>query len=308
MRRKLVQQGQTTMMVSLPAKWIKENQLNKGDEVNIEENGNQLILGKKTEILKRKTEISLTNETESSVRTAVVNTYRAGYDEIKIFFKDDKVHQIILKTLRKYLLGFEVTKRKENYCIIEKITEPSGDKFDLLLKKMFYNISLLIDGTEKRLKGEPFDDYQEIVWTIHQYDNFCRRVIVKKNLFGPESNLMWMFLGILVHGQRELFHLNQFLKNKKIILKNTLILTQLKELFEELKEGYIYQKIEKLEKVHELEKKIIYHDVYQMLSKNKKSQDNYEKIILFHLSMAVKHFYLSSSPLIGWLLSSNNSK
>ena len=33
MKRKLVKQGAGTMMISLPTKWIKENNLDKGDEV-----------------------------------------------------------------------------------------------------------------------------------------------------------------------------------------------------------------------------------------------------------------------------------
>ena len=39
MKRKLVQQGAATMMVSLPSKWIKKFGLKKGDEIDLEEKG-----------------------------------------------------------------------------------------------------------------------------------------------------------------------------------------------------------------------------------------------------------------------------
>jgi len=37
MRRKLVKQGAATMMVSLPSKWVKDQKLKKGDEVEVSE-------------------------------------------------------------------------------------------------------------------------------------------------------------------------------------------------------------------------------------------------------------------------------
>ena len=42
MIRKLVKQGAATMMISLPARWIKFNQLGKGDEINLEEKENEI--------------------------------------------------------------------------------------------------------------------------------------------------------------------------------------------------------------------------------------------------------------------------
>ena len=36
--RKLVKQGTATLMVSLPAKWIKQQELEKGSQVEVEEN------------------------------------------------------------------------------------------------------------------------------------------------------------------------------------------------------------------------------------------------------------------------------
>ena len=44
MKRKIVQHGSSSLTVSIPYKWIQKYNLNKGDEINIEENGNSLIL------------------------------------------------------------------------------------------------------------------------------------------------------------------------------------------------------------------------------------------------------------------------
>ena len=44
MRRKLVKQGNATLMISLPSKWAKENKLDKGDEIILNEYGRDLIV------------------------------------------------------------------------------------------------------------------------------------------------------------------------------------------------------------------------------------------------------------------------
>lgn len=302
MNRKLVQQGSSTLMVSLPKKWANNLHLHKGDEIEILEQDNHLIISKNKTITKRETTINLGNYTESSIRTFIVNAYRSGYDQVNITFHDDAQFHTIVYTLRQYLLGYEITNKEKNSCVIENITEPSQDQFDILLRKILYNISLLIEGTQARLQNKSeFAEYPDLSFSIHKYDNFCRRVIAKKNPVGSTSALYWSFLGLLVHGQRELYHLNKYLDKHKIQLKDTKIIDRINHLFQLLSDGFIHKDIQKLEQVHELEKEIIYQELYQLLGKK-------ESIVYFHLGNATKNFYLASSPLMGLLLESKTSK
>lgn len=298
MKRKLVKQGAATLMVSLPSKWAKKFRLGKGDEIDIEETDSNLIISKEAVKEKKQANIDLTNYTESSIRTAVVNAYRAGYDSIEISFKDEKQYKILLNTLKNYIIGFEITKKEKDFCIIENITEPSEEQFEVLFRKILYNISLLINNTEKRLKeNAQFGDYEEVVFKIHQYDNFCRRVMSKKNLFGSKSNLFWTFSGILIHGQREIYLLNKFLDKNKVTFRNFELYESLKKIFNLLSEAYAKKDITNLEKIHELEKAIIYRDFYNLIQKNQK-----ENIVLYHIAASIRNFYLASSPLMGLLI------
>jgi len=297
MKRKLVKQGAATLMISLPAKWIKKYYLKKGDEVDIQEVENDLVISKEGIETKKKTKINLGNYTESSTRTAVVNAYRSGFDVIEINFKDKKHYNIIKDVLRDYIIGFDIIKKGENYCIIENITEPSEEQFDIIFRKILFSISSLIKNTEQRLRNEGFEDYKEMVMKIHKYDNFCRRVISKKNLFGSKSNLFWSFLTLLIHGQREIYHLNRFLDKNKVNFRGFEFFGKVEKIFGLLQEGYIKKDLVMLEEIHELEKKFIYDDFYTSIQRNQK-----ESIILFHLAVSIKNFYLASSPLIGLLL------
>jgi len=302
MRRKLVRQGTSTMMISLPSDWIKKQKLGKGDEIDITEEDNKLILNKgETKPAKKKTKITLTNETETSIRTIIQNACRTGYDIIEIRFNTEKQYTTIIHTLKDYLIGYDVVKKEANNCTIENLTEPSEEQFETLIKKIIYNVALMIENTEDRLKNKTkFEDYIDIDSKIKQYQNFCLRVIAKK---GRKSPLFWTFLVIMIHGHREIYHLNRYLDKNKINFENFDFINEIKTMFKLLSEAYLNKDISKLEKIHELEKNLIYNDFYKLIQKNKK-----ENIVLYHLTASARNFYLATSPLIGLLLESSISE
>ncbi|MDP3918757.1 MAG: AbrB/MazE/SpoVT family DNA-binding domain-containing protein [Nanoarchaeota archaeon] len=296
MKRKLVKQGSATMMISLPSKWVKNLNLKKGDEINLEEEGKNLIISSEGYSTKKELQISINQNTESSIRTNIINAYRNGYDKLEIDFKDSKDYSLIVNILKNYLIGFEIIKREENKCVVENITEPSSNQFEILFRKILYNISSLIENTEERLKNKKeFKDYEEIVLKIHQYDNFCRRTVIKNNLI-ENQNLFWTFSTLLIHGQRELYHLNKFLDKNKINFNQFDFYNSLKKIFNLLNEAYVNKDMLKIELIHRLEKEIIYKDFYNKIQKSSKNN-----VILFHIALAIKNFYLASSPLIGLL-------
>ncbi len=304
MKRKVVRQGAATMMVSLPSKWVKKVHLKKGDEIDIEESDGNLVISKEAREVKKQATINISNYTESSIRVALWNAYRAGYSRIAVSFAEEKQYSTVKDVIKNYIIGFDVTKKEKNSCVIENITEPAEEQFDILFRKILYNVSLLINITEDRLRNKPgVEDYNEVVLKIHQYDNFCRRVISKKNL-GTQSYLLWSFLTLLIHGQRELYHLNRFLDKNKVKFIHFEFYSKLRKIFDLLNEGYIKNDLSKFEKIHEMEKGILYDEFYDIIQKNKGK----ENVALYHIAVAIRKFYLSVSPLVGLLLESNISK
>jgi phosphate uptake regulator len=295
MKRKLVKHGDATMMISLPAKWLRENKHGKGDELEVTERGRELIVGGSLEKGKQSTEISLGSLTESSIRTILTNAYRVGYDKIKVYFKDKKAVEIIESTLHTDLLGFELIKKEKDYVIIENITEPSKDQFDNIFSKIFLNIDDLFEILEDNFRGEK-KEFSQTEQKIKQFDNFCRRIISKKGL-DDDLRLKWVFHSDLIHAQREIYHVLRYLEKNKIKISKEILdlLENSKKIFELLKQSYNEKNILKLEQIHDLEKEIYYKKGYNLLRKVK---DN-ESIIVHHLLNTIRGFYLASSPLIG---------
>lgn len=304
MRRKLVQQGAATLMVSLPRSWTKKYGLKKGDEIDIQEVDSALHIASQPAGHKREAQLNLTQYTESAVRTAITNAYRAGYNSLTVTFRDERQYALIVDTISTYLMGFDITSKEGTTCVIESITEPSDEQFDAVLQKILGHISLLLTRTEERLrKKTTFEDYKTLVHRIHQYDNFCRRVLSRANLYGSTTPLVWSFLNLLIHGQRELYHLNKLLDAHTISFTHFDFFDRLKRAYQLLVDGYAQRNLKLLEELHTLEKEALYVDFYKLLQKNSK-----ENLLLYHLGSSLRTFYLASSPLMGMLLSPSTSK
>ena len=283
-------------MISLPAKWIKKKGLKKGDELNVKQNEDNLVLSLDKKTHKTETTINLTSLEESSIRTILTNAYRLGYDKINLTYGKEEILKSIKILVEKNLLGFEVTNKESNKCVIESITEPALDQFDNIFSKVFMNIEEMFEVGENILKGER-QEFEDLNRKILQLDNFCKRVLVKNSLF--ENNfLQWNFHSSLIHASRELYHLFKYLSNSnfkasKIELE---LLGKVKEVFEIIREAYSKKDLSLLEGVHKIEKLLSYKDGYSALKKTK------DPIVVNHILVSAKHFYLANSPLMGILI------
>src|SRR3989344_2730802 len=114
MKRSLVKQGSATLMVSLPAKWIKQNNLSKGSDIEIEEVDANLIISAKPQEIKSETSIKIESNVESYIRTLITNSYRSGFDRIKINFENPTQFKILNNVIKTRLIGFEVINKEKN--------------------------------------------------------------------------------------------------------------------------------------------------------------------------------------------------
>jgi phosphate uptake regulator len=301
MRRKLVKQGTATLMISLPAKWLKRFSLGKGDEIDLNEEGSRLVISREGAKTGKETEINLTGQTETGIRTLITNAYRAGFDLVRVKFDNEGQVAVMRDAIKDYLLGYDITKMGKNSCVVANITEPSPAQFDTLMHKIFFNIKELMRATRERLGGKDAAvNYREFTLRIHQYDSFCRRVVAKRQKEVKDVGLFWAFQTLIVHGQRDLYHLNRLLdrKNVKASKETIALLGKLEELFDLLMNGYLKKDTSLLEKVHEMHQNLIYRKAYPALSSKKGN----ECIVIHHLMDSIRNFYLASSPLMGLLL------
>jgi phosphate uptake regulator len=300
MKRKVVQQGAATLMISLPAKWARAHHVTKGSEVLLKPTDGGLLVSADIMEPKTKATITLHDLTESSIRTLITNTYRKGRDIITVHYNTEKQFNFLKEVIKTRLIGFEIISKGKGVCTVENITEPSADQFETLMKKMFYNVSEMFDITQSHLKNTSgVYDFEEIEERIQRYSNFCYRVIANKRLQTTNSEFLWMFITLIVHGQRELYLLNNYLTSKiKISTEVEKFCSHAREIFELIKKAYFEKNVSLLAKVNKIEKSLLYNEGYTLLQESKK----HDNVALYYLMSSIRKFYQANSPLSGLLL------
>lgn len=281
------------MMVSLPTKWIKENSLDKGDEIDLEEEGNQLIISKDTQKTKKEIIIDITVPHPAAIRVMITNAYRSDYNKIKVTYKEPKTYEIIKQLLDEQLFGYEILEKEKDFCIIENIASLEENQFDNIFSKLIMNIEDSFDHVEQLINGEK-PDFEKTQNKTKEFDNLCRRIIAREDKNKSEVRLD--FNSELIHAQRELYLLMVYMsKNKTKFDKAEIeLLRNVRKSFNMLKEAYQKKSVEILEKLIEFEQQE-YKNSYKLLEKT-------NPIIVHHLMNSLRGFYLCASPLMGILI------
>ncbi|MEK6949237.1 MAG: AbrB/MazE/SpoVT family DNA-binding domain-containing protein [Nanoarchaeota archaeon] len=163
MKRKVNLVGQNTLTVSLPSKWTKNHGIKKGDEVEILEEKNKVIISPSAlREEKKHIEIKLPKMHFESIEWLIRVLYIQGYDSIKLSFDFDTVYHERLKKnmsvldlvayeLRR-LMGLEIVHSGKNFCLLKCLSKEAIDEFDISLKRSFIILSETLKEISKALE------------------------------------------------------------------------------------------------------------------------------------------------------------
>ena len=272
MKRKVNKIGQSTLMVSLPHKWVKEYNIEKGDEVDVEIEGPTVRLSKVStkRSEKKSCTVQIDHNYQTTLRSLLNGLYRQGYDTIHFTFSKQGTEKLIRAFVRDYLLGFEIISQGQGKCIIESWTEPDTQKAAALLRKVFfitqesYDIVLedMSEGSKDRL-----ETIEEFTVNGDRLLNFYSRTLFKSKELDP---FIWEKISKLKHTQHGLLHLYRaYSTSPQSVSKDVLeYLTACKTLFFLVQEIYFKKKKENLEKIPMLRNKLLFVEL-QKIQKSK---------------------------------------
>lgn len=288
------------MMISLPSKWIKTNNLGKGNEIDLEEKQNELLISTK-ETLKQKKEltIEINEENKKDIKNILTHAYRKGFDKIIINNIDSDLSKEIRNSV-KLLLGFEITEKQGKKCIIENISEPLEQKYEIMLKKVFMIIKETHEIIQEDFKQEKLKSMQEIEEIKDQQDKFilfCRRLLVKEK---SEKILDWEFLTFLMHIQHSYFYLYKYAFENKIKTEKNMIelLEKLKDYFSLLEDAYYNKNIKSIHKINNLKEKYQFGVCLREIEKAKGKN----AVIYSYLKELFRLTQISTSPILGEII------
>ncbi|MEM2121843.1 MAG: AbrB/MazE/SpoVT family DNA-binding domain-containing protein [Candidatus Woesearchaeota archaeon] len=237
MKRKVIQLAGKTSVISLPKKWVEKYKISKGDELEIEEKANKIIISTRKAVNIDSTEIDITDMPKQLIEVCIKGAYKAGYEEIKLKFKNTETKDLKLKTnvsvysvIRAQvdkLVGIEIISSSENHCIIKEITTTSEKEFDNLLRRIFLLILEMGEESFNAVKELKKIDLYDKHDTIEKLIYYCLRLLAKYGYYDyKKTTLLYNYLTQL----EEIIHVYRYL-TKEFFYFNKKVKKEVLELF-----------------------------------------------------------------------------
>lgn len=307
MKRKLVKQGPQTLVVSMPSQWIKKNKLEKGNEVEIAEISNNLVISGKS-IVEPKTRepyvLNLDEKEDYLTKRYLTMLYRLGYEEIILTFNKSKIKKLktqesvplekFISNLTNRFIGMEIISSEKNKIILKCFTTISPEELKALQRRIFLlMLEFMNNLLNKNYNSNRAHD------SITKFINYFFRILNAS----PEASLedkefLYGFFSVQDKLADFLRHIHFEIKRAKRLSKSTQ--TLLKEIFslyddmyhlyykfkDEKSKEIVLKRYELVRKVHKArltapEAKIIYDADFILLMIN----DFYECLIGRSLSV-----------------------
>ena len=190
MKRKVIQIAHSTQLISLPRKWALEHGITKGDELDIQEKGDRLIIST-DRIPETQTPIELHIKSLEPMTVRVIHAmYKRGIDEIKVNFDKPSELELIQSALGKETVGYEIVEQNRTSCVIKNVSGDLED-FDPILRRTFLLLITLADEGLIALKNRNSQDMKNVLPLEESNNRFtttCRRFLNKRTseeLVGP---------------------------------------------------------------------------------------------------------------------------
>ncbi|NQZ85443.1 MAG: phosphate uptake regulator PhoU [Nanoarchaeales archaeon] len=153
--RKIIQFGNSSYVITLQQDWMKENNLDKGDKLNVTESGETLILSvANKEKTQKMAEISFDDIPLKLFNKELISYYLKNFKYIKIKSENaiEKLEQI--RVLKDKLSSVEITEITEDYIMLKDLTSPE----ELDVKKLTIEIvnmgKILFTELKKSTEGK----------------------------------------------------------------------------------------------------------------------------------------------------------
>jgi phosphate uptake regulator len=245
MKRRVIKHG-PSLIISLPAKWVKKYGIQKGDELSVEDQEKTLLVIPEKTRVKKTITTDLTNLEPWLISRFLARSYQKGFDETSIKYSSMEAMEVIKSKVHE-LMGFEIIEQDDSHCLIRSLAADIELDFDHSLKRAFYLVKDVLDTCIEAYSNKQTDVLKNLHlrdFEVNRFCYFCLRYINKQYYMNPEntrqSHVLYYLIEILEdlgdNFKRNAKYLATISKDEQILI----FLKQLKILFD-LSQTYFYK-------------------------------------------------------------------
>ncbi len=180
MKRKVIQIAGSTQLVSLPRQWAKAHNIQRGQEIDVQEDGDKIIVSANNVPPVESAEIDASN-LGAMIPRCVSAFYKRGVDSLKVTYETPSSVAILHDALAKDTTGFEILEQGENYCVIKHVGG-APTEFDSVLRRIFLLLNTMSDECVSAFKKENYALLKNLAFLEEANNRFtttCMRYLNK---------------------------------------------------------------------------------------------------------------------------------
>ena len=236
MERKLVAQGKGALTVTVPAKWTQDLNLSAGDAVQIQREGNKLIVNSGKQARTEKVTYKVESFRLDEMHSLLSRAYHSGFQEIVFKFKVVPKGKEILSAISAFT-GLELCSQEGGKFTVKSYISTNEDEIDMLITKIFQVTKTLCrdfldDPTKDNLK-----DLEPYLNNVQKLQNHCTQAITVNRYKGNESYAYFNLVYFLHSIARGFFYLADYITQQKS--KDTEVLRILLDQFDKFYHAFI---------------------------------------------------------------------
>lgn len=318
MKRKIIRQGHNTLTITLPSEWTKKLNLEAGNEIElVEKSEGMLLTAEKSNGKLKKAEINLGEMDLPTIWKYFMAVYREGYDEVLVKFNPElKVdspykffaqHKLDIKygkeskkkgaleflyELVNRFIGFEIVDYGKDFVLIKDMSEPTYKEFDNSLRRVLLLVQQMSDETSiaiKTNKPKILSHIHDVDINLDKFHDYCVRVLNKKgNGETRKNSILFSILYLLELVGDEFKTVSHHLVNDfpKTDWKNVIDVSEsIKQQIDLLYDLFYKFDLKKINDISKIDKQR-YFDFGKMYKKTKTEE---EKEIFHHFRVIAKY-------------------
>ncbi|MEM4268070.1 MAG: AbrB/MazE/SpoVT family DNA-binding domain-containing protein [Candidatus Woesearchaeota archaeon] len=210
MKRSVIKQGFSTFVISLPSRWVKKHGIKKGDELEITEGANSLLISTHPQPKRHPISVDVSELDRTSLVLLIRSLYRVGYEEINLSFskestfhfrtsKKESVIAVIHEEINR-LVGMETVQQKKGVSKILSLTKLESTEFDIILRRIFLLILDLLEDFEQAYisNNKPLlQTIEDKHNTISKFVSCCVRILALTGGKDARSCILYSILTLL---------------------------------------------------------------------------------------------------------------
>ena len=194
MKRKVIKQGNNTLTITLPRKWTSEFKIKPGDEIDLKDAENGLLLTTHYHEEPKSIDLNVDDMARLSLAKLLTACFEQGFDTIRLNFSkrtteswshgQENVADVINFFVGR-LVGFEVLSQSPKCITIGNLSEKLT-KFDNILSRVFFLIEEYLQHLVGSIKS---GSYSDLGTGENMHDNITKLVALASRMVYENSSL-----------------------------------------------------------------------------------------------------------------------